>query len=54
MQRNKVPESFDSLCFTISTVHRSLDLKAQTNKVRAKWVNYLRAILIQRRENRRE
>ena len=49
MQKNKVPEHFDSLCFTIGTVYRTLDLKAKTNKERAKWVNYIRAILIQRR-----
>ena len=54
MQKNKVPEHFDSLCFTIGTVYRTLDLKAKTNKERAKWVNYIRAILIQRRENRKE
>jgi len=54
MQRNKVPQEFDALCFTISTSQRTLDLKARTTKERAKWINYLRAILIQRREIRRE
>jgi hypothetical protein len=54
MQRNKVPEEFDALCFTISTPQRTLDLKARTSKERAKWINYLRAILLQRREARRQ
>ena len=49
MQKNKVPEHFDSLCFTIGTTYRTLDLKAKTNKERTKWVNYIRAILLQRR-----
>jgi len=53
MQKNKVPNNFDSLCFTITTKHRTLDLKARTTKERGKWINYLRAILIQRREARR-
>lgn len=46
MQKNKVPQHFDPLCFTIGTVYRTLDLKSKTNKERAKWVNYIRAILI--------
>lgn len=54
MKRNKVPENFDSLCFTIETMHRTLDLKAKTNKERAKWVNYIKAILIRRRNMRKE
>ena len=54
MRKNKVPPEFDSLCFTITTSQRTLDLKAKTTKVRGKWINYLRAILIQRREARRE
>jgi hypothetical protein len=53
MQRNKVPLHFDSLCFTISTTHRTLDLKARTSKERARWVNYIRGILIDRREKRK-
>lgn len=31
MKKNKVPQEFDSLCFTISTSQRTLDLKAKTN-----------------------
>jgi hypothetical protein len=54
MRKNKVNPDFDSLCFTISTPQRTLDLKARTTKSRGKWINYLRAILIQRREKRRE
>lgn len=53
MQKNKVPEEFDSLCFTITTPQRTLDLKARTTKERGKWINYLRAILVQRRDRRR-
>jgi hypothetical protein len=54
MKKNNVPQEFDSLCFTITTYHRTLDLKAKTNKERSKWINYIRAILIRRREARRE
>lgn len=54
MRKNKVPGDFDSLCFTITTTQRTLDLKARTTKERGKWINYLRAILIQRREQKRE
>ena len=52
MKKNKVPEEFDSSCFTITTSQRTLDLKAQTPKIRAKWINYLRAILVQKRDQR--
>jgi hypothetical protein len=54
MQKTKVPEEFDPMCFTIETVHRTLDLKAKTNKDRAKWINYIKAILIKKREKRIE
>ena len=54
MKKNKVPQEFDPMCFTIQTIHRSLDLKAKTNKERAKWLNYIRAVLIKRREARIE
>lgn len=40
------------MCFTIETTHRTLDLKAKTNKERAKWLNYIRAVLIKKREKR--
>lgn len=53
MRKNKVPVEFDSLCFTITTTTRTLDLKAKTTKDRSKWVNYLRAILLERREAKR-
>jgi hypothetical protein len=49
MKRNNVPQQFDSECFTITTQHRSLDLKAKTIKERSSWVNYIGAILIRRR-----
>lgn len=32
MQKNKVPEDFDPLCFSITTTHRTLDLKARTTR----------------------
>ena len=32
MKKNNVPQEFDSLCFTITTYYRTLDLKAKTNK----------------------
>ena len=32
MQKNKVPNEFDQLCFTITTTSRTLDLKARTTK----------------------
>ena len=53
MKKNKMPQEFDSLCFTITTPQRTLDLKAKTTKVRGKWINYLRAILVQRRDQRK-
>lgn len=40
------------MCFTIETTHRTLDLKAKTNKERAKWLNYIRAVLNKKRERR--
>lgn len=54
MKKNKVPLQFDPMCFTIETLYRTLDLKAKTNKERAKWLNYIRAVLIKRREARIE
>ena len=53
MRANKVPSVFDSMCFSIITRKRSLDLKARDSETRAKWVNYIGALLIQNRENRR-
>jgi hypothetical protein len=46
---NKVPQIFDSMCFSIVTKTRTLDLKARDADVRAKWVNYIAGILINRR-----
>jgi hypothetical protein len=54
MKRTKVPQEFDPMCFTIETVHRTLDLKAKSTKERAKWLNYVKAVLISRREKRIE
>jgi hypothetical protein len=39
------------MCFTIVTKTRTLDLKAKDADVRAKWINYLGAILIKKRED---
>ena len=54
MKANKVHPQFDSMCFSIITNKRSLDLKARDSETRAKWVNYIGALLIQNRENRRK
>jgi hypothetical protein len=32
MKKNKVPQEFDPMCFSIETTNRTLDLKAKTNK----------------------
>ena len=49
MRMNKVPKQFDSMCFSIVTNSRTLDLKARDSETRAKWVNYIGALLIQKR-----
>jgi hypothetical protein len=49
MRMNKVPKQFDSMCFSIVTSDRTLDLKARDPDNRAKWVNYIGALLIQKR-----
>jgi hypothetical protein len=54
MRMNKVSKDFDSICFTIVTKTRTLDLNARNPDSRAKWVNYLGALLIQRRESHRK
>ena len=41
------------MCFSIITSKRTLDLKAKDTATRAKWVNYIGALLIQKRENRK-
>ncbi len=53
MRKNQVLKDFDELCLTMTTPSRTLDLKFITAGERAAWVNYLKAILIQRRESRR-
>lgn len=53
MKYNKVPSQFDSMCFSIITTKRSLDLKAKDTETRSKWVNYIGALLIQKRENKK-
>jgi hypothetical protein len=50
MKHNKVVLQFDEMCFSIITTKRSLDLKAKDTSTRAKWVNYIGALLIQKRE----
>lgn len=42
MKRNNVPVEFDSLCFSIIGKDRTLDLKAETMEIRAKWVKYFK------------
>lgn len=54
MKLNNVSKQFDSMCFTIVTKARTLDLNARNTMIRAKWVNYLGALLIQKRENLRK
>lgn len=54
MKMNKVPKEFDKMCFSIVTNSRTLDLKARDPANRIKWVNYLGALLIQKREKYRE
>lgn len=54
MKMNKVSKDFDSMCFTVVTKARTLDLNARNPDNRAKWVNYLGALLIQKRENLRK
>lgn len=54
MRMNKISRDFDPMCFTIVTKHRTLDLNARNPDNRAKWVNYLGAFLIHRRENHRK
>lgn len=49
MKYNKVPAQFDPMCFSIITGKRSLDLKAKDPETRSKWVNYIGALLIQKR-----
>lgn len=42
------------MCFSVVTKVRTLDLNARSPDNRAKWVNYLGSLLIQRRENLRK
>ena len=41
------------MCFTLEFTTRTLDLKARDPDHRAIWVNYLRALLIKRRNELR-
>jgi cytohesin/brefeldin A-inhibited guanine nucleotide-exchange protein len=50
MQKYDIPIEFDQFCFSIITNQRTLDLRANEIEIKAKWVNYLRAFILQRRE----
>lgn len=54
LKRNKAPQEFDNLIFSIESERRTLDLQAPDPKVRAKWEEYFRFMLIQRKERDRE
>jgi len=41
---------FDSTCFSIITNQRTIDLRANDVEIKAKWVNYIRAFILLRRE----
>jgi len=42
MVRNNVPVEFDLMCFSIKTKERTLDLKANSIEIRAKWIQYIK------------
>ncbi len=48
MRKNKVHPEFDSLCFSLVSQERTLDLKAQDSQTRREWVVFLRTFLRQR------
>ncbi|CAD8189654.1 unnamed protein product [Paramecium octaurelia] len=48
--RNEIPQEFDMFCFSIITTRRLVDIKVTDLKIKSKWINYLRAIIINRRE----
>ncbi|CAD8171137.1 unnamed protein product [Paramecium pentaurelia] len=50
MIKNNIPPEFDMFCFSIITIHRSVDIKVNDLQIKSKWINYLRAVIINRRE----
>lgn len=48
--KNKVPSEFDSKIVSIVAVKRTLDLKAPTVEIRAKWERYFRLTLVKKKE----
>lgn len=50
MIKNKIPVEFDMFCFSIITSHRTVDVKVNDLDTKSKWINYLRAVIITRRE----
>lgn len=50
MNKNNIPPEFDMFCFSIITIHRSVDIKVNDLEIKSKWINYLRAVIINRRE----
>ncbi|CAD8180454.1 unnamed protein product [Paramecium pentaurelia] len=50
MIKNNIPPEFDMFCFSIITIHRSVDIKVNDLEIKSKWINYLRAVIINRRE----
>jgi cytohesin/brefeldin A-inhibited guanine nucleotide-exchange protein len=50
MQKNRIAEDFDMFCFSIITTYRSIDLRVSELEIKSKWINYLRAVIINRRE----
>jgi hypothetical protein len=45
LRKNKVPEHFDHLVFSIHSTQRTLDLKAESEEIRNKWVFYLNSVI---------
>ena len=50
-KRHTIPVEFDMLCFSIITTHRTLDVRVNEVEIKSKWINYLRAVILVRREN---
>lgn len=50
MKKNNIPVEFDMFCFSIITKYRSVDIKVNDVEMKSKWINYLRAVIINRRE----
>ena len=49
-QKHNIPVELDQFCFSVITNQRTLDLKANEIEIKAKWVNYIRAFILLRRE----